>query len=52
MVKRVVRSVSAAAAREAADRALNAATAEESEAILAAALRSALGDAHFMRETV
>jgi phosphotransferase system enzyme I (PtsI) len=52
MVKRVVRSVSAAGAREAADRALNAATAEESEAILAAALRSALGDAHFMRETV
>ena len=52
MVKRVVRSVSAAAAREAAERALDAATAEESEAILAAALRSALGDAHFMRETV
>jgi phosphotransferase system enzyme I (PtsI) len=52
MVKRVVRSVAAAAAREAADRALAAATAEESEAILAAALRSALGDAHFMRETV
>ena len=52
MVKRVIRSVSAATAREAADRALNAATAEESEAILAAALRSALGDAHFMREPV
>ena len=52
MVKRVVRSVSAATAKQAADRALDAATAEESEAILAAALRSALGDAHFMRETV
>ena len=52
LVKRVVRCVSVAAAREAADRALNAATAEESEAIFAAALRTALGDAHFMRETV
>lgn len=52
MVKRVVRSVSATNARQAADRALQASTAEESEAILATALRSALGDAHFMRETV
>jgi phosphotransferase system enzyme I (PtsI) len=52
MVKRVVRSVSAAAARDAADRALNAATAEESEAILTAALRIALGDPRFLRDDV
>jgi phosphotransferase system enzyme I (PtsI) len=52
MVKRVVRSVSAAAARDAADRALSAATAEESEAILTAALRIALGDPRFLRDDV
>ena len=44
LVKRVMRCVSAADARKAAERALAAGTAEESEAILAAALRSALGD--------
>ena len=44
LVKRVMRCVSAADARKAAELALAAGTAEESEAILAAALRSALGD--------
>jgi phosphotransferase system enzyme I (PtsI) len=50
LVKRVVRSVSVAAAREAVDRACNAATAHEAEVILSSALRSAVGDAHFLRE--
>ena len=51
LVKRVMRCVSASDARRAAEHALAAGTAEESEAILAAALRSALGDAHFLRES-
>ncbi|MGH7638271.1 MAG: phosphoenolpyruvate--protein phosphotransferase, partial [Gemmatimonadaceae bacterium] len=44
LVKRVMRCVSASDARAAAEQALAAGTAEESEAILAAALRTALGD--------
>ena len=43
-VKRVVRSVSAANARAAVERALNAATAEEAEEILTKELREAVGD--------
>ena len=50
LVKRVVRSVSAAHAREAVSLACEAATAEDAEAILKTALRAALGDAHFLRE--
>jgi len=50
LVKRVVRSVSAAAARDAAMRACDAATAEEAEALLLAELRKAVGDAHYLRE--
>jgi phosphotransferase system enzyme I (PtsI) len=50
LVKRIVRSVSAASAREAVTRACEAATAEDAEAILTTALRAALGDAHFLRE--
>lgn len=44
LVKRIMRCVSAADACRAAERALAAGTAEESEAILLAALRTALGD--------
>ena len=51
LVKRVVRSVSASGARDAAMRACDAATAEEAEALLLAELRRAVGDAHFLRET-
>lgn len=43
-VKRLVRSVSAAGARAAVERALDAATAEEAESILLTELRSAVGD--------
>jgi phosphotransferase system enzyme I (PtsI) len=50
LMKRVVRSVSAAAAREAAARASDCGTAEEAEALLRASLHAAVGDAHFMRE--
>ena len=50
LVKRVVRSVSAAAARDAALRACDAATAEDSEALLLEELRKAVGNAHFLRE--
>ena len=50
LVKRVVRGVSAAAARDAAMRACDAATAEEAEALLLAELRKAVGDAHFLRD--
>ena len=50
LVKRVVRSVSAARAREAVTRACDALTAEDAEAILTAELRTALGDARFLRE--
>ena len=50
LVKRVVRSVSAAAARDAAMRACDAATAEDAEALLLGELRKAVGDAHFLRE--
>jgi phosphotransferase system enzyme I (PtsI) len=50
MVKRVVRSVSVRAARAAVERASDAATAHEAEAILASALREAVGDAHFLRD--
>jgi phosphoenolpyruvate-protein phosphotransferase (PTS system enzyme I) len=49
LVKRIIRCVSAGAAREAADRALAAETAEASEAILLEALRAAVGDAPFVR---
>jgi phosphoenolpyruvate-protein phosphotransferase (PTS system enzyme I) len=52
LVKRVVRSVSVAAAREAVTRAIAASTAEESEALLTAALRHAVGDAYFLRDTL
>ena len=48
LVKRVVRSVSVAGAKEAVVRASNAATAAESESILEAALRAAVGDAHYL----
>jgi phosphotransferase system enzyme I (PtsI) len=51
LVKRVVRSVSAATARDAALRACDAATAEDAEALLLGELRKAVGDAHFLRET-
>ena len=44
MVKRVVRGVSQAKARDAAQRACDAATAEDAEAVLLAELRAALGD--------
>jgi phosphotransferase system enzyme I (PtsI) len=50
LVKRVVRSVSAAGARQAVDAALGEATAEECEALLAARLREIVGDAWFARE--
>jgi phosphotransferase system enzyme I (PtsI) len=50
LMKRVVRSVSHAAARDAAARASDAGTAEEAEAILRGALHAAVGDQHFMRE--
>lgn len=50
LVKRVVRSVSVATAQEAAQRACDASTAEEAEALLAAALRSVVGNAHFLQE--
>jgi phosphotransferase system enzyme I (PtsI) len=50
LVKRVVRSVSTARAREAVTRACDALTAEEAEAILSAELRTAVGDAYFLRE--
>lgn len=50
LVKRVVRSVSATSARDAALRACDATTAEEAEALLLAELRKAVGDAHFLRE--
>jgi phosphotransferase system enzyme I (PtsI) len=48
LVKRVVRSVSVAGAKEAVGRASDAATAQESESILEAALRAAVGDAHYL----
>lgn len=51
LVKRVVRSVSAANARAAVDRAVEAATAEEAEALLSTQLRAAVGDAAFLRDT-
>ena len=50
LVKRVMRSVSLESAREAVDRASEAATAEESEAILKEALRALVGDAYFLRD--
>jgi phosphotransferase system enzyme I (PtsI) len=50
LVKRLVRSVSAASARDAAVRACDAATAEEAEALLLGELRKAVGDAHFLRD--
>ena len=51
LVKRLVRGVSAAAARDAAVRACDAATAEEAEALLLGELRKAIGNPHFLRET-
>jgi phosphotransferase system enzyme I (PtsI) len=51
LVKRVVRSVSVAGAKEAVVRASNADTAAESESILEAALRAAVGDAHYLPDT-
>jgi phosphotransferase system enzyme I (PtsI) len=50
LVKRVVRGVSLAKARDAAQRACDALTAEDAEAVLMAALRAAFGDAYFLRE--
>ena len=50
LVKRVVRGVSIAKARVAAERACDAFTAEEAEAVLMAELRAAFGDAYFLRE--
>ena len=49
LVKRVLRSVSASAAREATQRASEASTAEEAEAILLGELRKAVGNAHFLQ---
>ena len=49
LVKRIVRCVSAEAAAQAAQRALASDTAQESEAILLAALRTVVGDASFLR---
>jgi phosphotransferase system enzyme I (PtsI) len=48
LVKRVLRSVSAAAAREAALRACDSDTAEDAEALLLGELRKAVGNAHFL----
>jgi phosphoenolpyruvate-protein phosphotransferase (PTS system enzyme I) len=50
LVKRVVRSVSVAAAAEAVRHACDAATAEEAEAILSSALRAVVGDAYYLRD--
>ncbi|HYN83511.1 MAG TPA: phosphoenolpyruvate--protein phosphotransferase [Gemmatimonadaceae bacterium] len=50
LVKRIVRGVSARVATDAADAALNAQTARESEALLRARLLSAFGDAPFLRD--
>jgi phosphotransferase system enzyme I (PtsI) len=50
LVKRVVRGVSIAKARDAAQRACDALTAEDAEAVLMAELRAAFGDAYFLRE--
>jgi len=50
LVKRVMRSVSVERARKAVDRAADAGTAEESEAILKDALRELVGDAYFLRD--
>jgi phosphotransferase system enzyme I (PtsI) len=50
LVKRVVRSVSVENARDAVNKASEASTAEESEALLLAELRAAVGDAYFMRD--
>jgi len=50
LVKRVVRGVSAARARDAALRACDALTAEEAESLLLSELRAAFGDAYFLRE--
>ena len=49
LVKRIVRCVSAEAAAQATQRALASDTAEESEGILLAALRTFVGDASFLR---
>ncbi|MEX2155139.1 MAG: phosphoenolpyruvate--protein phosphotransferase [Gemmatimonadaceae bacterium] len=50
LVKRVLRSVSAAHARDAALRACDSSTPEDAEVILLAELREAVGDAYFLRE--
>ena len=50
LVKRVVRSISATKAREAAQRACDARTPEEAESVLLAELRAAVGDVYFVRE--
>jgi phosphoenolpyruvate-protein phosphotransferase (PTS system enzyme I) len=50
LVKRIVRGVTAAQAREAADAALAAATAREAEAVVKEHLLRALGDAPFLRD--
>ena len=50
LVKRVVRGVSIAKARDAAQRACDALTAEDAEAVLMTELRAAFGDAYFLRE--
>jgi phosphotransferase system enzyme I (PtsI) len=49
-VKRVVRSVSVAAARAAVDLAVNAETAEDAEEMLASALRAAVASPHVLRD--
>jgi phosphotransferase system enzyme I (PtsI) len=50
LVKRVVRGVSVAKARKAAQRACDAFTAEDAEAVLMTELKAAFGDAYFLRE--
>jgi phosphotransferase system enzyme I (PtsI) len=50
LVKRVLRSVSAAHARDAVLRACDSSTPEDAEVILLAELRDAVGDAYFLRE--
>jgi phosphotransferase system enzyme I (PtsI) len=50
LVKRLVRSVSVANARDAANRASESSTAEESEKILKDGLRALVGDAYFLHD--
>jgi len=50
LVKRVVRSISASKARDAAQRACDAKTPEDAEELLLTELRAAVGDVYFVRE--